>query len=109
MRLLQPAKAQFDANSRLIVYFSANGLTLDPQTKQPRIGVDLRLKSGEITFKLPAAENLQALTGPLPGSVMVLAEFDLRSLKQGNYAVEVTARDLVKKTSAQNYAEFRVE
>jgi VWFA-related protein len=109
VRLIQPAKPQFAANSRLIVYFAANELALDAQMQKPRIGVDMRLKAGGTLLKSPAAENVQALTGPLPGSVMVLAEFDLRSLGQGNYTVHVTARDLVKKTSAQSEAEFAVQ
>jgi VWFA-related protein len=109
VRLVLPAKPQFAANSKLVVYFGANGLALDPQTKKPRIGVDLRLKSGRRLLQSPPAENLQALPGAIPGSVMVLAEFDLRSLDHGNYMVQVTAADLVRKTSAKNEAEFNIE
>jgi hypothetical protein len=109
MRLIQPTKVEFAPASRLIVYFAAQGLTIDAQTQKPRIGVDLRLKSGSTLLKSPAAENLQALPGPIPGSVTVLAEFDLRSLTAGNYALQVTAVDLVKKTSAKNQAAFSVQ
>jgi hypothetical protein len=109
MRLIQPAKPQFVPSGRLIVYFLANGLVVDANTKQPRIGVDLRLKSGAAALKSPAAENVQALPGPIPGSVMVLGEFDLRSLGQGNYSVLVTALDMVKKTSAKTETAFTIQ
>jgi len=109
VRLIQPTKVEFAPAGRLIVYFAAQGLTIDAQTQKPRIGVDLRLKSGSTLLKSPAAENVQALPGPIPGSVTVLAEFDLRSLSAGNYALQVTAVDLVKKTSAKNQAAFSVQ
>lgn len=109
MRLIQPAKPQFVANSKLIVYFLANGLVVDGSTNQPRIGVDLRLRSGNAALKAPAAENVQALPGPVPGSVMVMAQFDLRSLSQGSYSIQVTARDIVKKTSAQSETAFTIQ
>jgi hypothetical protein len=109
VRLVQPAKPQFQSKGKLIVYFVANGLATDTNTKQPRIGVDLRLKAaGGAALKSPAAENLQALPGPKPGSVMVMAEFDLASLSQGNYAVQVTALDIVKKTSTKTEAAFTI-
>ena len=109
MRLIQPAKPQFVPNSRLIVYFLANGLVVDESTKQPRIGVDLRLRSGNAALKSPAAENVQALPGPVPGSVMVMGQFDLRTLSQGSYSIQVTARDIVKKTSAQAETAFTIQ
>jgi hypothetical protein len=109
MRLIQPAKPQFTPNGRLIVYFLANGLVVDENTKQPRIGVDLRLRSNNAALKSPAAENVQALPGPVPGSVMVMGQFDLRSLSQGSYSVQVTARDIVKKTSAQSETAFTIQ
>jgi VWFA-related protein len=109
MRLIQPAKPQFVPNSRLIVYFLANGLVLDESTKQPRIGVDLRLRSANAALKSPAAENVQALPGPIPGSVMVMGQFDLRSLSQGSYSLQVTARDIVKKTSAKSETVFTIQ
>jgi VWFA-related protein len=113
VRLIQPAKALFAANGRLIVYFTANGLSLDPQTQKPRIGVDLKLRSGTGSngdfLKAPAAENVQALPGPTSGSVMVLAEFDLKSLGKGNYTLQATASDMVKKTSSKGEAAFAVQ
>lgn len=109
VRLIQPAKPQFSPAGKLIVYFVANGLEPDVNTKQPRIGVDMRLKAAGATLKSPVAENITALPGPKPGSVMVMAEVDLASLSQGNYTLQVTALDFVKKTSAKSETAFTIQ
>ena len=109
MRLIQPVKARFAANGRLIVYFTASGLTPDMQSKQPRIAVDLWLKPAGSAGKARAAQSLQAIPGPTSGSVMVLAEFDLKALDHGKYSVQAVVQDLVKKSSAKGETELAVE
>jgi len=109
VRLNQPLNDKFSKSSRLIVYFAAKNLSLDPQTKKPRLGAAFSLKSNGALVKTASAENLQSLPGPGPDSVLVLAEYDLKSLSPGTYTLQVTASDLVKKTSLQQQSEFVIE
>ncbi len=109
VRLIQPVRARFTSKQRLIVYFAATGLALDPQSKKPRIAAELKVQDGPRVLDAPVAENLQALPGPTPESVMILAEFDLRSLAKGKYAVKAMAHDLLKKSAATGEAQFSIE
>jgi len=49
------------------------------------------------------------LPGPSPNSVLVLAEYDLKSLQAGNYTLQATARDFVRNTSLSQQSQFVVE
>src|SRR5260221_13766632 len=98
VRLYQPAVTQFQSAGRLIVYFTADNLTLDSKTKQPRVAVRFTLKDPANAVKSPVAENVQAMPGPTPNSVLVFAEYDLTTLKAGNYSLQATTQDLVRKT-----------
>jgi hypothetical protein len=107
MRLIQPANADFTANGQLVVYFTVVNLAADPQSKQPRIAMDLKLKGPN--NKAVAPQNMQAIPGPTAGSVLVLAQFDLTQLGRGKYSAQATAQDLVRKNSASNEAEFSIQ
>jgi VWFA-related protein len=109
MRLVQPAKANFAANDQLVVYFTVVNLASDPQSKQPRVGMDLKLKSVGADGKTISPQSMQAIPGPTAGSVLVLAQFDLKQLARGKYTAQATAQDLVRKNSASNEAEFTIE
>jgi len=109
VRLRQPPKSRFPSSSRVIVYFAANDLSLDPQTKKPRVKVAFTLKSGNEVVKSAAAENMQSLSGPSPNAVLVLAEYDLKSLHAGNYTIQALVRDLVRNTSLSQQSQFVVE
>lgn len=109
VRLYQPSALRFKSAGRLIVYFAARDLSLDPQTKKPRLGVAFTLKSGSEVVKTAAAENIQSLSGPVPDSVLVLAEYDLKSLPPGSYMLEVVTKDLVRNTSLSQQSQFAVE
>jgi VWFA-related protein len=109
VRLYQPTAAKFASAGRLIVYFAASDLALDPQTKKPRLGVAFTLKSGNDVVKSVAAENVQSLSGPVPDSVLVLAEYDLKSLHAGSYTLQVLTKDLVRNTSLSQLSPFAVE
>jgi VWFA-related protein len=108
VRLIAPPRARFTADQRMIVYFAATGLTLDPQTKQPRVAADMELRSGS-TIVPAAAQNLQALPGPTPESVLIIAEFDLKALAKGKYSVNAVAHDLLKKSSTTGESEFSIQ
>jgi VWFA-related protein len=109
VRLYQPPQPRFPSTSRLIVYFAASDLSLDPQTKKPRVGVAFTLKSGNDAVKTAAAQNIQSLSGPAPNSVLVLAEYDLKSLPVGSYTLQAVVRDLVRNTSLSQQSQFVVE
>ncbi len=109
VRLYQPLTSKFTSSSRLIVYFAASDLALDPQTKKPRLGAAFTLKSGNDIVKSAAAENVQSLSGPVPDSVLVLAEYDLRSLRPGSYTLQVVTKDWVRNTSLSQESQFAVE
>jgi hypothetical protein len=109
VRLRQPSKSRFPSSTKVIVYFAANELSLDPQTKKPRVGVAFTLKSGNEIVKTASAENIQSLSGPSPNAVLVLAEYDLKSLHAGNYTLQALVRDLVRNTSLSQQSQFVVE
>jgi VWFA-related protein len=109
VRLYQPLTSKFTSSSHLIVYFAASDLALDPQTKKPRLGAAFTLKSGNDIVKSAAAENIQSLSGPVPDSVLVLAEYDLKSLRPGSYTLQVVTKDLVRNTSLSQESQFAVE
>jgi hypothetical protein len=109
MRLVQPATASFVSGDRLVVYFTVAHLASDPQSKQPRIGLDLKLRTTGSGAQPITAKTMQAIPGPSSGTVMVLADFDLHSLAPGKYSIQAVAQDLVKKSSATNQAEFSVQ
>ena len=109
VRLRQPPKSRFPSSTKVIVYFAANELSLDPQTKKPRVGVAFTLKSGNEIVKTVSAENIQSLSGPSPNAVLVLAEYDLKSLRAGNYTLQALVRDLVRNTSLSQQSQFVVE
>jgi hypothetical protein len=109
VRLYQPALSQFQSAGRLIVYFTADNLTLDEKTKQPRVSVRFTLKESANTMKSPIAENVQALPGPTPNSVLVFAEYDLKSLRSGNYTLQATTQDLVRKTAVSEETKFAIQ
>ena len=109
VRLRQPPKPQFASTNRLVVYFAASDLSLDPKTKKPRLGVAFILKSGNDVVKSTVAENMQSLSGPVPDSELVLAEYDLKSLPPGTYTLQVVAKDLVRNTSLSQQSQFAVE
>src|SRR5258708_14241589 len=89
VRLFQPLTSKFTSSGRLILYFAASDLALDPQTKKPRLGVAFTLKSGSDVVKTAVAENIQSLSGPVPDSVLVLAEYDLKSLHPRSFTLPV--------------------
>jgi VWFA-related protein len=109
VRLRQPPKSRFPSSSRVIIYFAANDLSLDPETKKPRVGVAFTLKSGNEVVKSAVAENLQSLPGPSSNAVLVLAEYDLKSLHAGSYTLQALVRDLVRNTSLSQQRQFVVE
>src|SRR5260370_2768274 len=94
VRLYQPPQPRFPSSSRLIAYFAASDLSLDPQTKKPRVGLSFTMKSGNAVVTTTAAEHLQSFPGAAPNSVLVLAEFDLKSLHAGSYTLHAVAPDL---------------
>jgi VWFA-related protein len=109
VRLTQPPRYSFPSSGRVIVYFAASDLSLDPQTKKPRFGVAFTLKSGNNIVNTVAAENLQSLPGPSSNSVLVLAEYNLKSLQAGKYTLQANTRDFVRNTSLSQQSEFVVE
>ncbi|MEQ1352417.1 MAG: VWA domain-containing protein [Candidatus Acidiferrum sp.] len=109
VRLNQPANSRFPRSSRMIVFFGASNLQLDPQTKKPRLGAAFSIKSGKDTMKTPSAENIQLFPGPTADSALVLAEFDLKTLAPGPYTLQVTTSDFVRKTSLVGRGTFLVD
>jgi hypothetical protein len=107
MRLVQPATSKFTNSDQLVVYFTVVNLALDPQSKQPRIAMDLKLKGSD--NKSVAPQSMQAIPGPAAGSVLVLAQFDLKQLGRGKVTAQATAEDLVRKNSTSNEAEFTIQ
>jgi hypothetical protein len=59
--------------------------------------------------KTTAAENLQSFPGAAPNSVLVLAEFDLKSLHAGSYTLQALVRDLVRNTTLSQQSQFVLE
>jgi len=108
VRLSQPPRPEFAAGGHMIVYFAVSDLSLDPSTNKPRLGVGFMLRNGNTILKDVVAQNVQSLPGPSPNSVLVLAEFDLKTVQAGNYILQATARDIVRNTSLSQRGQFVV-
>lgn len=109
VRLFQPAKPQFVSTARVIVYYAASDLSLDPQTQKPRVGVTFTVKSGKDVVKSAVAENVQAVPGPTPNSVLLLAELPLKTLHPGTYTLQAVTQNLVKQEAVTQEAQFTVQ
>jgi hypothetical protein len=108
LRVYLPAHAQFRNADKLTVYFSALGLTPDPRTQQPNLQVKFDLLSSDAVSPL-AAERIQAVPGAAPGSLMVLAAFDLKDFKPGRYTLKANVEDTVVRAQSSGGADFSVE
>ena len=85
MRLSLPAQPQFARSTRLWVFFSLLGVSLD-DAQRPGLGLSFGLKSGDtLSHFLPA--QVQASRGSVPHSYTVLAAFDLQALQPGKYTL----------------------
>jgi len=108
LRLYLPSQARFTSSDRLTVYFMALDLATDAQTKQPGISVNFDLGTGGNTAPL-IPDGIQAVNGISPDSMLVLAVFDLKNFKPGNYTLLVDAEDTVQRSRVSGRAEFTVE
>ncbi|MDP9267978.1 MAG: VWA domain-containing protein [Acidobacteriota bacterium] len=109
MRIRQPAVARFNSAGRLVAVLAASGLTLDPQTKKPHVGAVFSVKQGaKLLGSIPAA-NMQAVPGPRPDAVWLVAQLPLKGLAAGNYVMEVVTKDLGGNSSSTSSSAFEVE
>jgi VWFA-related protein len=107
VRILLPAQPEFARATRLVVYFSVSGLSLNDAQK-PVLGLLFRLGSGAKLdpFK---PEKIQAIPGKVPGAWLVLATFDLQAVPAGKYTLEMTAGDKIQDTIVSERAEFKLQ
>jgi hypothetical protein len=109
MRIRQPAVARFDSAGRLVAVLSATGLAVDPQTKKPHVGAVFTVKQGaKVLGSIPTA-NMQAVPGPRPDAVWLVAQLPLKGLPAGDYVMEVVTKDLAGNSSVTSSAGFQVE
>ena len=107
VRLSLPAQPQFARSTRLRVFFSLLGVSLD-DAQRPGLGVSFGLRSGDTLSRFVPAQ-VQASGGSVPHAYTVLAAFDLQALQPGKYTLEMTAEDKIQGARASERAEFAVE
>jgi hypothetical protein len=108
LRLYLPAHARFLASDKLTVYFTALALAADPRTREPVLQVTFDLISGEKGAPI-VADRVQAVRGNTADSLMVLAAFDLRSLRPGKYTLQANVEDAIRHRKSAGRVEFVVE
>jgi VWFA-related protein len=108
LRLYLPAHARFLASDKLTVYFTALALAADPRTREPGLQVTFDLISGEKGAPI-VADRVQAVRGNTSDSLMVLAAFDLRSLRPGKYTLQANVEDAIRNRKSAGRVEFVVE
>jgi glycerol-3-phosphate responsive antiterminator len=69
----------------------------------------LIVKNGDKVVSTVRPEAVQALPGPLPDSVTLIAEMGFQSLPAGNYMLEVKARDIVRNVTTTGSASFQLK
>jgi hypothetical protein len=107
-QLTVPTRMQFTAADKLTLYFGMDGVSMDAASGSPRINLAVALKSGGKLIKSLDADSLY----PWPQSknrIFLLTQFDLAGLPSGNYTVEVTLKDLAKKSTTVQGAEFSIQ
>jgi hypothetical protein len=109
IRLRQPASATFAGTTKLVAYIGGSDFALDPQTKQPRVGVTFALKSAAGPVANAVAQNVQALPGPKPDTVLFLGELDLKALPAGEYTLQAKAHDLVRGAASTQQTKFTIQ
>jgi VWFA-related protein len=109
VRLFQPTESKFPSATQLVVYYAASNLSLDPQQKKPRVGVAFALKADGHVVPGTNPVKVQAMPGPTPDSVRVLAQYDLKSLSAGKYTLEAITKDMVQQKSQAQQSDFVVQ
>jgi hypothetical protein len=107
VRLSLPAHPQFARSTKLWVFFSLLGVSLD-EAHRPGLGVYFGLRSGDSLSRFAPAQ-VQASGSSVPHAYTVLAAFDLQALQPGKYTLEMTAEDKIQGARASERAEFAVE
>lgn len=108
LRVYLPAHPRFAASEKLVAYFTALDLGVDPQTKLPALAVTFALQNGANSRQIPP-KRIQAVPGTAANSLRVLAEFDLTVLAPGTYALHADAEDTVRHSRSTGGAVFTVE
>jgi VWFA-related protein len=108
LRVYMPAHPEFAASDKLTIYFSALGLMLDAETKRPALRVTFHMKNGKGVVAI-APDRMMAVPGNSADSLMVLAEFSLKSFVRGEYTMSADAEDTIGHTMLHAQEGFAVE
>ncbi len=106
-QLTLPTQQQFTSADKLTVYFGMDNVSMS-DGGSPRINLALKLKSGDKVVKELPADSLHAWERS-KNRIFFLDQFDLAGLAPGTYTLEATLRDLAKKTTTVNGAEFSIQ
>jgi VWFA-related protein len=107
-QLTLPTQQQFAPSDKLTVYFGMDNVSMDAASGSPRINLALALKSGGKLVRQLPADSLHAWP-QATNRIFFLDQFDLAGLAPGTYTLEATLRDLAKKTTTVNTAEFSIQ
>jgi hypothetical protein len=103
-----PTRMQFTPADKLTLYFGMADVTMDAASGSPRINLALALKSGDKTIKALSPDSLYPWQQS-KDRIFFLNQFDLAGLAPGSYTVEATLKDLAKKTTTVQSAEFSIQ
>jgi hypothetical protein len=92
----------------MTLYFGMDHVSIDAASGSPRINVALTVKAGgKVVKEIPAGSLFPWPQSP--NRIFYLDQFDLAGLAPGAYFVEATLRDLAKKTTVVNTANFSIQ
>jgi len=106
-QLTLPTQQQFASSDKLTVYFGIDDVAMS-DSGSPRINLALALKSGGKVVKELPAGALHAWE-QANNRIFFLDQFDLAGLAPGTYQLEATVKDLARKTTTMNRAEFSIQ
>jgi len=106
-QLTIPTQQQFTSADKLTVYFGMDNVSMS-DSGSPRINLALQLKSGDKVVKELPPDSLHAWEAS-KNRIFFLDQFDLAGLAPGTYRLEATLRDLTKKTTTVNGAQFSIQ
>jgi len=107
-QLTLPIQQQFASSDKLTLYFGMDNVSMDAASGSPKINLALKLKSGDKVVKELPADSLHAWAEST-NRIFFLDQFDLAGLAPGTYKLEATLRDLAKKTTTVNAADFSIQ
>jgi hypothetical protein len=106
-QLYLPARSRFSPADKLTLYYGILDVPPDGSSQLPQLRASYEVKAGAIVvMSLPAQEVRSSGT---PDRVLVLKQFDPKTLQHGDYTLEVTVEDTARRSTSSQRANFTIQ